>query len=402
MRVLLNAIPLATGGGRTVGLNLVRSLPPLRSDYDFLALVPEGQDYRGACEEAGIESQVFARRPGYAFWRIWFDQVGVQRLAQGWGADVLFTLGNLGPIWPRLPHVLLFQNAYYIYPWSEVRPFLSCSEALAVRLQRLLFGLSLRRVSAVAAQTGVAAARLREVFDVTRTHVAVLPNAIDMGVESTAKADDSKLAGLRDRAGGRLVALTLARYYPHKNLELVIRTARRLREYGDDRLVFYITVDERQHPGAARLVKEIERDQLEDWVVNLGPILADGLPLVYQAADILFFPTLLESFSGTYLEAMHHRLPIVTSDRDFARECCGDAALYLDPHDVEAAVSALQCLAGNPELRERLGAAGRVRLKAMARRWSEIAEQAATLLDRAAAGRLGRSARPRGLREVPR
>jgi glycosyltransferase involved in cell wall biosynthesis len=394
MRVLLNAIPLAVGGGRTIGLNLIRSLPPLRSDYDFLALVPEGRDYLGVCEEAGIESRVFPRRPGYALWRIWFDQVGVQQLAQSWGADVLFTLGNLGPIWPRLPHVLLFQNAYYIYPWSEVRPFLSYGEALAVRLQRLLFGLSLRRVSAVAAQTGVAAARLREAFDVPRTRVAVLPNAIDMGVESTAKTDDSKLAGLRDRAGDRLVVLTLTRYYPHKNLEFVIRTARRLRDYGDDRLVFYITVDPRQHPGAARLVQEIERDQLEDWVVNLGPILADGLALVYQAADILFFPTLLESFSGTYLEAMHHGLPIVTSNRDFARECCGDAALYLDPHDVEAAVRALQSLAGNSELREGISAAGRVRVRAMARRWSEIAEQAATLVDRAAAGHFGLGAQP--------
>jgi glycosyltransferase involved in cell wall biosynthesis len=325
---------------------------------------------------------------------VWFDQVGVQRIAQAWRADVLFTLGNLGPIWPRLPHVLLFQNAYYIYPWSEVRPFLSPSEALAVRFQRLLFGLSLRRVSAVAAQTDVAAARLREVFDVPRTRVAVVPNAIDMSPKSTAKTAEARMAGLRDRAGGRLIALTLARYYPHKNLEFVIRTARRLREYGDDRIVFYLTVDERQHSGAARLVKAIERNGLEDWVVNLGPIPAERLPLVYQTADLLFFPTLLESFSGTYLEAMQHGLPIVTSDRDFARECCGDAALYLDPHEVESAVSTLQCLAGNPGLRNRMGAAGRIRLQSMARGWSEIAEQAATLVDHAAGHHWGCVAAP--------
>jgi glycosyltransferase involved in cell wall biosynthesis len=235
---------------------------------------------------------------------------------------------------------------------------------------------------------------LREAFDVRGTHVTVVPNAIDVGLVSGSEADQQGVAALRERARGRLIALTLARYYPHKNLEFVIRTARRLREHRDERLVFYITIDERHHAGAARLVKEIERDGLEDWVVNLGAIPGDGLPSVYQAADILFFPTLLESFSRTYLEAMHYGLPIVTSDRDFARECCGDAALYLDPHDVETAVSALQSLAGNPGLRARIGALGRARLKARARKWSEIAEQAATLVERAAAGHPGEAAQP--------
>ena len=44
-------------------------------------------------------------------------------------------------------------------------------------------------------------------------------------------------------------------------------------------------------------------------------------------------PSLLESFSGTYVEAMYYRIPIFTSGLDFAREVCGEGATYFDPHD---------------------------------------------------------------------
>ena len=45
----------------------------------------------------------------------------------------------------------------------------------------------------------------------------------------------------------------------------------------------------------------------------------------------MILPTLLESFSATYIEAMFHGKTILTSDLDFARDVCGEAAFYFDP-----------------------------------------------------------------------
>ena len=47
----------------------------------------------------------------------------------------------------------------------------------------------------------------------------------------------------------------------------------------------------------------------------------------------MVLPTLMESFSASYPEAMYFGLPIVTSDLDFARETCGSAAIFVNPWD---------------------------------------------------------------------
>lgn len=54
--------------------------------------------------------------------------------------------------------------------------------------------------------------------------------------------------------------------------------------------------------------------------------------------------------------------PLVTSDREFARALCGDAAVYADPLDAGAFAEALRRVLGDADLRTRLVGAGVVRL----------------------------------------
>jgi len=49
--------------------------------------------------------------------------------------------------------------------------------------------------------------------------------------------------------------------------------------------------------------------------------------------DAIIFPSLLECFSATPLEAMAMKKPLFASDRKFVRDVCGDFAWYFDPED---------------------------------------------------------------------
>ena len=61
--------------------------------------------------------------------------------------------------------------------------------------------------------------------------------------------------------------------------------------------------------------------------------MVENCPKLYNQADAMFLPTLLETFSASYPEAMKMERPILTSDLDFAKDICGDAALYFNPLD---------------------------------------------------------------------
>lgn len=66
-------------------------------------------------------------------------------------------------------------------------------------------------------------------------------------------------------------------------------------------------------------------------IINLGPVHPEECPYIYKYCDALFFPSLLETFTASYPEAMVMKKPILTSDLPFAHDICKNAALYFDP-----------------------------------------------------------------------
>jgi glycosyltransferase involved in cell wall biosynthesis len=82
--------------------------------------------------------------------------------------------------------------------------------------------------------------------------------------------------------------------------------------------------------------------------------------VAYARCDVVVCPSVLDSFCRVAAEAMLNGLPVVGSDLPPIRALLGDdeAGVLFPPGDVEAAAKAIVRLAGDPELRARLGAAG--------------------------------------------
>ncbi|HEB62593.1 MAG TPA: glycosyltransferase family 1 protein, partial [Bacteroidetes bacterium] len=84
-----------------------------------------------------------------------------------------------------------------------------------------------------------------------------------------------------------------------------------------------------------KIFKDIEKYELEDILINLGYVEMDKIGFLYSKIDALLLPTLLESFSGTYVESMYFKKKIITSDMDFSREICKNNTWFFNPEDAE-------------------------------------------------------------------
>ena len=141
--------------------------------------------------------------------------------------------------------------------------------------------------------------------------------------------------------------LTLASYYPHKNLEILVPTAHWLKKKYPDFLF--------------RFVMSIRREQLNadltglvDNFIFLGSVSIDKCPWIYKQSDIMLLPTQLECFSASWVEAMVMRVPIITSDLPFAHGICEDAATYVDPNSPEEIADTIYGLSHSSQKREHL------------------------------------------------
>jgi len=217
-------------------------------------------------------------------------------------------------------------------------------------------------------QTEVAAKRLRELYG-GEFRIALCPNQISIhaGHQEPDIAIPETLLNYRDRF--KLFSLT--HYYAHKNLEIIPKLFEMHRGPLQD-VVVILTISRNEHPGASKLLKYIEKKQLNKFIVTVGPLGQEQIASYYQHTDALFLPTLLESYSGTYVEAMNFRRPILTSDLDFAHNVCGNAALYFNPWDTSDICRAVLELKDKPDLRQKLVENGEVCRQEKSLSWDEI------------------------------
>lgn len=67
------------------------------------------------------------------------------------------------------------------------------------------------------------------------------------------------------------------------------------------------------------------------WLNEKGRIADADVPLLYQGAEALLYPSIFEGFGIPILEALWSRTPVITSAGSCFGETGGDAALYVDP-----------------------------------------------------------------------
>lgn len=103
----------------------------------------------------------------------------------------------------------------------------------------------------------------------------------------------------------------------------------------------------------------IDRLGLREVVRLIGFVDDQDLPALYTGADLFAFPSLYEGFGIPVLEAMGCETPVVTSRASSLPEVAGEAALLVDPLDVEELADALTRGLGDLELRTKLVAAGK-------------------------------------------
>lgn len=83
--------------------------------------------------------------------------------------------------------------------------------------------------------------------------------------------------------------------------------------------------------------------------INFSDVDQDKLNLIYNACDLLLFPTLNEGYGVPVVEAMVTGLPTVVSDIEIMREVSRDASVFVDP-TVEGCYSGILSAADQAEI----------------------------------------------------
>jgi glycosyltransferase involved in cell wall biosynthesis len=343
MKLLVDCVPISIGGGIQVAIALLVSLCE-QTEVVWQAVVPTQM-------EAALPPEIVAdARVILVTKESQFNRVGLRKtliaIERAFAPDVVFTVFGPAYFRARAPHVVGFALPYLIYERDGPIPAATPFERLGDWLRCLM----LRQADHLVVETQTVRDRLARRLRIDPAGISVIGNSVNPLLVRQADAASAP--------AGSFNFLIPSAYYLHKNLEIVPRVAAAMRRLDPDLdFAFRFTLK----PDGAHwqaLAGQALRLDVADRLITLGVLRLEELAHAYREASAVFLPTLREASTAVYPESFYFQRPLVTSDMDFARELCGDAALFVAPLAPEEIAFRLIGLVHSPEMRLRFVKAG--------------------------------------------
>lgn len=322
--IIVNAVNLASGGGYTILENFYRWSPRLSC---FLVKDNIIKNKLESTIPGGPELYVVPAILTKHFFIFYFYFFWVNKFCRGKKAVRLVSLGNIGAR-TNIPQIIYIHWAYYAYGIDS-----GGSSDKKTAIKRIIRYIFIKLFSKYSSDWVVQTNTIKRQLEIrygAKVHNII--RVVTPGVDSYCNVNHSTKSNQLPKLI-RLLYPSL--YYSHKNFQILLKLAREIQNIGlPYRLSLTLPHNDFISLGFCKY----------NCVINLGVLERQELYSQYKKHDALIMPTKLETFGLPYLEAMAFGLPIVTSDKEFSREICGDYAIYFDPDDVNSILRALENL----------------------------------------------------------
>lgn len=337
------------GGMESYARELYRQLGRLAPDWEFIGYFSR-EGYRldrswfpGESIDSGISGE-------NRFVWAWGELFAVSRAARRASADLVHSPAILGPRRTRMPAVVTMHDMLY---WSHPEYMSTPLYTRPVKLMERMTSRNAARILTISEESREAIVRYLKV-PLERIDLVPLAGTRVPGADRALASSDGPMV------------LATGNRRPHKNWASLIRALPLVPEPERPKVV--VTGSHGEDP----LLAVVEETGMQEWVELKGWVDDEEMRSLYSKATILAMPSFADGFSLPALEAMMAGLPVMISDIPVYREVVGDAALLIDPNDLESIAQAMITAATRPDILENLAVQGRERAQLFS--WERTAE----------------------------
>jgi glycosyltransferase involved in cell wall biosynthesis len=245
-------------------------------------------------------------------------------------ARAVFTV--FGPLYrfrPKFRSIVGFAQPWIIYPRNECFAMLPLGQRLKTRLKYRIQGWFFRRADLLVVELEHVRQGLVRELGIPEERIHVVHNCLSRVFLQPELWQPAPIP----EADCDLRLGFLGRDYLHKNTRIFPEIVARLERDHNIRAKIHVTFTPEEWAAAT--------PEFRAACVNVGPLAITQCPSFYCGLDAVVFPSLLECFSATPLEAMAMERPLFASDRPFNRDVCGPHAHYFDPMSAKSAAQAI-------------------------------------------------------------
>jgi glycosyltransferase involved in cell wall biosynthesis len=332
VRIGINAlflIPGKVGGSETYLRSLVRALEAhdAAREHDFVLYV--NREAAGTFELERVREVRCPLDGENRVARLAYEQAVLPLQAARDRIELLHSPGYTGPlVLPCASIVSILDLNYHFHPedWSTA----------GLWANRVLIPSVARRATRILT---ISESSRRAIIDVLGVPAAKISVSL-LGADNNLVAPAPAAATLAKFELDRPYIFTVTASHPHKNVDGLFRAYElACRDWPDPPPLVVVGIRGRHQERLEAIVRS--------WsgggrIVFPGWVDAPTLAALYASARVFAFASKYEGFGIPVLEAMTTGVPVVSSNRTSLPEVCGDAALLVDPDDLQAFADALR------------------------------------------------------------
>lgn len=258
------------------------------------------------------------------------ERIRLKKISNIEKVDIVYTMAGPAYVNFDMYHILGISNPYLTH--VDLQAFLigkNFLELMKFSLLTLYQSFYARKADFWIFQTNESQKGFVKRFFVSQKKTTVVPNSI--GNEFKTHFSFKKKHIINNNK--KVMIFCPAAGYIHKGLQFIPKIAYELKKIVNNKynFEFILTIDEK-----SKLWSDIslnsEKLNIKANVLNHGAYnYADAIQL-FDDSDIVFIPSVLETFSSSYLEAFASKRVLIAAKKGFSKDICKTGAFYLEPN----------------------------------------------------------------------
>jgi glycosyltransferase involved in cell wall biosynthesis len=361
--IMLRHMSQHGGGVMVYTNNLLREILSIDSPHEFILLYNDSKFVETYSTMGRVREVSIGKAPS-----IMWDQINVRRAEKREKLDLIFNPKYSLPLRAKGRTVFVSHGLdWYVMPWG--------SRWIDRLSHKYLVPRYAKKADSIIAVSETTRQHVVEYLNVDPDRVQTIYLGVDEAFREPITRDKLDEVRRKYRLPEKYF-LYVGQIYPPKNFGRLIQAYAKV----GPELGIHLVVAGTHTWLCEDEIALIDKLGISDWVIRPGWIDRITLPSFYRMAEALLLPSLYESCGIPILEGMASGCPVVTSDRYGTAELAADAAILVNPDEIESIADGMRRSVTDETLRQQCIEAGRNRAAEF--HWKKCATETLDILEK--------------------
>jgi glycosyltransferase involved in cell wall biosynthesis len=346
MKIAINTTSAVAGGGVTYLKNLLRYLSKTPAHHQYLIITTPSGKETFYFQHPNFKFLSFRIPSKGSLLRILWEQFILPSVLKKERVDVLFSPGNICPLFSTMPNVVMIQN---LAPFNDT--IINTERKIQKYRLKLLKVLT---IASIKKSKKVIFISKKAIYDMKclglslkHAHLIYHGKNEDLFHSSV---DESKKQQVVNKYNLNKFILYVSNIHQYKNIFELIKAFSTICDKIDNEIKLVLAGRCFDVSYYDEMVKFIQEKGIEERILFLGEVPHDTLPYIYRTCKLFVYPSTCENCPNILIEAMACGTPILASNIEPMQEICADAAIYFDPYNEENIANSIHSILSNVKL----------------------------------------------------